>query len=348
MTAIPRLPLWLRRAGGRARAEFVEQEVNTELHRLARAGRPILAGPWLGEVGFEVLYWIPFLRWALAEFNVDPTRVVAISRGGAAAWYRDIAVRYVDVFDTIALDDYRLANEQRRREVGEQKQIRLAAFDRDILSRVRRAEALEDADVLHPSLMYRLFQPYWWKHAALDWMMRHQRHVTMVAPALPDGLDLEAGEYIAVKFYFNDCFENSDAVRQLARQSLDALTSIAPVVSLSTVIAFDDHAGAHDDTTGRVRSIASWVGPGNNLAVQTAVLANARAFVGTYGGFSYLGPLHGVPTLALHANASGFDRAHLTLARSVFAQISAPSFEVIGSDQWSASVLANTVAKWIA
>ena len=24
---------------------------------------PILVGPWLGEVGFELLYWIPFLRW---------------------------------------------------------------------------------------------------------------------------------------------------------------------------------------------------------------------------------------------------------------------------------------------
>ena len=24
---------------------------------------PILVGPWLSEVGFELLYWIPLLRW---------------------------------------------------------------------------------------------------------------------------------------------------------------------------------------------------------------------------------------------------------------------------------------------
>ena len=34
--------------------------------------------------------------------------------------------------------------------------------------------------------------------------------------------------------------------------------------------------------------------PENNLAVQTEVIRGAEAFVGTYGGFSYLAPLCGV------------------------------------------------------
>lgn len=42
--------------------------------------------------------------------------------------------------------------------------------------------------------------------------------------------------------------------------------------------------------------------PGTNLEIQTTVITRARAFVGTYGGLSYLSPLYGVPALAALAN----------------------------------------------
>ena len=37
--------------------------VRLDLWRAARGSAPIVVGPWLSEVGYEVLYWIPFLRW---------------------------------------------------------------------------------------------------------------------------------------------------------------------------------------------------------------------------------------------------------------------------------------------
>jgi hypothetical protein len=46
-----------------------------------RAGKRVLAGPFLGEVGFELLYWIPVLRRILA--GVDRERVTILTRGGA-------------------------------------------------------------------------------------------------------------------------------------------------------------------------------------------------------------------------------------------------------------------------
>ena len=55
---------------------------------LAATGRaaatPIVAGPWLGEVGFELLYWVPFLRWFAERFAVAPERLLVVSRGGTA------------------------------------------------------------------------------------------------------------------------------------------------------------------------------------------------------------------------------------------------------------------------
>jgi len=43
--------------------------------------RPVIVGPWLMEVGFELLYWIPYLRAQLTKFNIPKERVIAISRG---------------------------------------------------------------------------------------------------------------------------------------------------------------------------------------------------------------------------------------------------------------------------
>src|SRR5215471_21240781 len=88
----------------RHRSELREQlrwsreawQIEREIENLVASGRPLVAGPWLSEVGYEALYWIPFLRWVKAAFRLDPARVVAVSRGGTRSWYEGIAARYVE------------------------------------------------------------------------------------------------------------------------------------------------------------------------------------------------------------------------------------------------------------
>ena len=41
--------------------------VRRELERLQKSNAPIVVGPWVGEVGFELLYWIPFLNQVAAD-----------------------------------------------------------------------------------------------------------------------------------------------------------------------------------------------------------------------------------------------------------------------------------------
>lgn len=328
----PGLTAWvprpIRRAGGRARATLVHAEVVGELRRLAGTGRPIIAGPWLGEVGFEILYWIPFLRWAVEAVGLDPARIVAVSRGGSEHWYRGLVSRYVDVFDHFTTDAYREQNRQRHDALGEQKQVRPTGFDNDIVALVRKTEGLIDAEQLHPALMYRLFQPYWWKHASRAWIGRHTSYRMMERPVLPTALSVSPGTYVAVKFYFNDCLPDLPATRMFAARVVERLAEQGPVVSLSTNLRLDDHAGARGVDRHRVLTIESLVKPRNNLEVQSAVVANARRFVGTYGGFSYLAPFYGVPAVGIYADPNGFDRAHLDMALQAFKAIGGPAFAV--------------------
>ncbi|MGE3274288.1 MAG: hypothetical protein AB7O67_04195 [Vicinamibacterales bacterium] len=317
-------PPFVRRGIGRLRGEVVRATVLGDLQRIARSGRPIVAGPWLGEVGFEILYWIPFLRWALAEGAIEPGRVTAISRGGPSSWYAGVAGTYADVFDVMDADTFRAANEQRRLEIGEQKQVRGTRLDETIVAAVARGG---DVEVLHPSLMYRLMRPFWWQHATDTWVFRHQRVAPIRPPALPPAFGVRPGEYVAVKFYLNDCVEDTVAARRSTAALTGALARRLPVVSLTTGLRIDDHDGA--DAGPGVPSLAGRVSPRDNLDVQTALVAHARAFVGTYGGFSYLAPLCGVAAVAGYTRADGFDPAHLRIARAVAARLGAPPFELV-------------------
>ena len=86
-----------------------------DLAAMVARGAPIVAGPWVGEVGFELLYWVPFLRWCAERLDVDPDRFIVMSRGGTASWYRPFASRYVDVFDEVSADTFRDQHDARVR-----------------------------------------------------------------------------------------------------------------------------------------------------------------------------------------------------------------------------------------
>src|SRR2546421_73001 len=125
--------------------------VEREIEEVVGGAQTIVAGPWLSEVGFETLYWVPFLRWMKAAFRVDSSRVVAVSRGGVASWYAGIADRYVEIWDEIAPEEFA----KRSAERGATKQPEISEFDREIIRAVERRVGGSVA-VLHPSLMYRL------------------------------------------------------------------------------------------------------------------------------------------------------------------------------------------------
>ena len=56
---------------------------------------------------------------------------------------------------------------------------------------------------------------------------------------------------------------------------------------------------------------------------QSALVAGASAFMGTYGGFSYMAPFYGVRSIAYYGDRSGFSQRHLAMARSALSRIGA-------------------------
>jgi hypothetical protein len=281
-----------------ASAAWREAVVRTQAARTERAlrsGGPVLLGPFVGEIGYELEYWIPFLRRELHRHGIEREQATVLTRGGAALWYRDFAAHAVDALELLPPEEYLPRLEHRRATAGDLKQLRWEPFDRELVALAR--ERVGDATVVHPGYMFTRLRGLWFRNDPIDtlWPQVEYRRLDVdpePVASLPD-------EYVAVKAYFNEVLPGSDENRAFFRAAVERLAERVDVVLLSTGLLVDDHeewAHAHD----RVHPIEHLLRPEDNLAVQTRIIAAARGLVATYGGFSYLGPFLGIPTLTFY------------------------------------------------
>jgi hypothetical protein len=304
------------------------QAVPKILQRMAASPKHIVVGPWLSEVGFELLYWIPFLNWVKTYRPFDAGRMVVISRGGAGIWYKNITPNYVDLFDFFTPEQFRTKNEDRLRE-NKQKHLALTDFDREIVKLAYQHIGSKQVEMLHPMYMYRLFYPYWKSQMSISLVDTFASFERL--PAL-DTSDL-AGElprdYTAVRFYFNESFPDTEENKLFVMRLLQTLTDAGDVVLLNPDLHIDDHWEMAIGKNPRIHSVDHLMTPRNNLEIQTKVISRARAFVGTYGGLSYLAPMYGVTSLAFFSHREKFSPQHLELARRVFGSFKRGSYVVL-------------------
>jgi hypothetical protein len=293
-----------------------EWAIEREIARVVSGSGPIIVGPWLSEVGYEVLYWIPFVRWVQATYWVKPERMVVVSRGGAAAWYGDITPNTFEIFDLLSPEQFTTENADRAASTGGSlKQHAVTPMDQRIIDEVMRRRGWSDAAVLHPSLMYRLFQQFWLGHRPPSFLERRTRYRLITPPAvdLPDLPD----DYVAVKFYTAASLPPSDENRRTLQSLVLALAERTNVVMLDTGLTLDDHDDYSFAAASRVHGLRGLLRPQDNLAVQSAIIARASAFVGTCGSVAWLAPMLGVNTTAVLADPK-FLHGHLQVARRVY------------------------------
>ncbi len=297
-----------------------KQEFYDEMRALAAGREPLVFGPFFTEIGFETLYWIPFLNWFRREFGIPAGRITVISRGGTRSWYRHITDRYVDLFDLYSLDEFKAKNEarieeNRKNNLQNPVKHRVAAeLDREIVAEACRKQGISGHKLLHPSLMFRYIDIL---RGAADLKLTRFEHFQ---PDLAHGAlkDLP-GEYIAVKFWFGGQFRETDVNKRFAQDVITAAARVADVVLLNTGLevertdGFDRWFNELTSCGARVHCLRGRVGLRDNLDVQTAVIAKSRLFLGTYGGFAYIAPFVGVPAMTFYSDEGGYVYDHLEM-----------------------------------
>ena len=317
-------------------------ELERRLEELLRGDGPVLVGPWLAEIGFELLYWIPFLRWVVERFEVDPARLTAISRGGVRSWYAGVADAYIEIFDEFAIDRYRKLNETRWAALGGMKQSRLTYWDRLVLEKTAGWDG--HSPVLHPSFMFRFLRRFWKGGLSLSQVLGHLRFRRLEPPPLAPPVEaLLPDDYLVAAFYFRPSFEATPDNKALVRELVGALAEETSVVLLDTEIEADEHEEAKVQLSDRVSMPLAGSRPAENLALQTAVAARARGWIGTYGGRTHIAPTFGVPCLAFATDQGDFLPSSLDVLRRLTAATRAPYTVLETSDLDRLAALAPTV-----
>jgi hypothetical protein len=303
-----------------------EREVDVVLRRLARGSEPIIVGPWISEVGYEVLYWVPFLRSFMDRYRVPADRLIAVSRGGVQSWYDGIVTRYVDLLSLVGYDEV-VSGGGHRRSAGDQKQLDPQEWERSLVARAAARLSVPQSRVLYPGLMYRLFRAFWHGDRALETLLRRTdyRRVGVPHDIVPPPLP---AEYAVVKFYTGPALPDSEQVRARLREIVARVAERFPIVSLDTGLALDEHEDYLFRDIPGVLSLRSWLTPERNLGQQTAVIAGARLFVGTCGSVAWLAPMLGVDTVAVYDD-DRFLGVHMYAARYAYRQMDAARFSVL-------------------
>jgi hypothetical protein len=296
----------------------------------AGSGR-IVVGPWLAEVGYEVLYWIPFVRWFADAYNVAPARLVALSRGGMDAAYGGIVGSYVDIFDLLPPAELAARNAVRQAadERGGQKQSGVSRLDAELVTRAAERGGLTAPRLLHPSLMFGLFRHAWHGNVPMDVFWRRTRYEKMTVASAPmlSGLALPPA-YSAAKIYSGPAIGASSQTTDTVRALVARAAAREPVVILPTSFGLDEHHDFRLDDIPGVINLQPHMTPRSNLALQLAVIAGSRQYLGTCGGLAWLAPFLGIPTVALF-DSDHLLAPHLLVARQAGKRAGAAEFTTL-------------------
>ncbi len=234
----------------------------------------MILGPFTGEPGYELLYWIPYLRHRLGDKFKDCT---AITRGGAGVWY---PCKTLDAYDYLTRDEYIECLNVRARARNTYKSDSPGdPLDRLLLKMMGLKSDIHPSECIETNVRRVIDRAAQWPHERLP-----------KPPRLPDLPE----KYIAVRFYEGRQFHKKyypKITRRLIREAREKGT----VVLLALSPPIDDHDEIYDLETDILVKYA----PRQSLETISRVVAHAEQFVCTYGGLSYLGALYGTPTVAV-------------------------------------------------
>ena len=272
--------------------------VRMALEELQQGTAPVFIGPWVDSRERELLYWIPFVRWALATYGLAPERLIAVSNGDVGSLYGPLARRFVDwskLFSPSELEHWA------RRSVPQSeqnpKQAVMYPFDREILDRASRAFDLSDYQVLHPLAFFRVMNRLS-DDRSMSQLAAVLRHEPLGVPGTPPpGLP---GKYVAFSLSPTQGLPCAPANVQF----MDTLLRQATLESDVLVIDGDVPPGC--ETLPRLHV---WSKACEDFATRVKVISWARALVSGFGEATILSAFCGTPAVAFHSTRLPADQS---------------------------------------
>ena len=290
-----------------------------------RSDQPLILGPYLSSVTVELLHWRPFIAWMRARFGPRTAPVVAVSRGRVDAWYAGLADRYIDVCDLLPFETYMTHRQDVVRNGGTLKQKGVSDFDQELLDEVATRLGAAETAVLHPSVLLRVCSAIQDGAVPISWLAEHARYDRFDTPPLPPGDTLAQEPYVAASFWYCNCFSDSARHRKVVDDVLQEVSRRVPVVLVNpdVIPGLSDSIAAND----RIRVVATGQ-TDHAQRDQAAVIAGARAVVGTFGGMPLLAPSYNIPVSLMFGEENESFRLQGAVAREIGAALPERCFDM--------------------
>lgn len=308
-------------------------------NKTSSAAKLIIFGPWLGEVGSELQYWIPFIRKIKQELFPNH-KIIVISRGGVEAWYQDITLEYVELFEYLTVPQYLTLRNIIIKEAGLEKQLVMVPAEEKLINNILKRKHLSNYLLIHPSSMWKEILPWAEGKISLNDVMSLLSFTKIPVlekyKSLTDRLNLPE-KYFAIKFYESSLFpKNKDNVLFI-KYFTDYLTQKSNVVIMNNS-SVDNHPPIKTDPSKKNTFLANQLKPEINLGIQTEIIRRSIGFFGTNGGFDILPAFVGQPSLSFYSTPlTKFMPAyfqHEMIARKLYENLGVNSYSIISTDSW--------------
>ena len=259
------------------------------------------------------MYWIPFLAW-LVEQGLGGQRIVVVSRGGAGLWYRHLTSRYVDILDLLTPDEFRERTAGKKKQYDSRREI-----DKELLKKTRRSArargrpggaSVRDVPVVRRAVAKARRRSSW---SSRSHAFQSLTRPSSIGAACRPAQRLRRREVLFQQGVSGDSREQGV---HLGHDSHDQ----PPGAGGSSEHHGPARRAQRLPASVRLRCVRRRCARDAARRISSVRPSSSRAhagFVGTYGGFSYLAPFYGVPSLSFFSRR-GFEAHHLDLAHRVF------------------------------
>lgn len=302
----------------------------------------IIFGPWMGEVGPELQYWIPFICNLSSSEPLLSKRLLTVSRGGVETWYGTFPNEYVEIFDYLSEKEFKKLRNESFRINKLQKQINFVKGEQALIKRIARKKNINNYRVIHPSVMWKEIIPWLQEKTELNSILKKllfrkfssfdQKYVDFV-----DNLHLPE-KFITVKFYDNVIFPLNKSNIQFVNEIIERINNKYKIVLLKTKYQLDLHDLFDIKRSSRIIDVSDKLLPESNLGIQTEILRRSAGFVGTNGGFSVLPAFLNKTCVSFYTkplkNYIKLYHKHESVAERLYEQLNCYAYSAISTDSW--------------
>lgn len=298
------LPFFMEHELGRAFHRYLLRRQRLCWVKMARRSEVVWFGPFCGEVGYELSYWIPWIRKFCEDLHLPDSRIGIITRGGAHVWYPN-HLHSVELFGLLSVDGFL-----------ELQSSEYPTLIRNPEKRLIRGLGISRRQIAHPREMHSAIAEFRGGACGIESLDTYFRITPLDRSVVFDRIrGLEGFEEVAtpqvfgsVRLYTNSLLGSESNVVRAWQMTLGCARELT-LVDIGPRAKLDDHTSVDSPRQGIETPLALGL-LRNNLAMQTLLILKSKVLISTYGGSSYIGLLTGVPTVAIESGNTHQKTAH--------------------------------------